>query len=136
VKALLDLALLEPTETGSVRAIACRQQIPAPFLEKLLIEMRQAGLVRSQRGAQGGYQLAKSLQAISLADILKAVGERVEPLADGAEDGQAEDWVMQAVWQQVSLRLQQALEEITLEDLYFDARSWQAAQGNATEFVV
>lgn len=53
IKALLDLAMLGSGQMASVRAIAQRQGIPAPYLEKLLIELRQAGLVCSQRGGPG-----------------------------------------------------------------------------------
>ncbi|MEO0854179.1 MAG: Rrf2 family transcriptional regulator [Cyanobacteria bacterium J06648_11] len=141
VKALLDLAMLGTQQPASVRAIAERQHIPAPYLEKLLIDLRQAGLVRSRRGAHGGYQLARSPREISLAEILEAVGDRIEAqpveIPDDKNPGElAEDWVMQAVWQRIATRLHQALQDITLEDLYFDARSWQAAQTEATEFVV
>lgn len=141
VKALLDLAMSGTQQPASVRAIASRQHIPAPYLEKLLIDLRQAGLVRSRRGAHGGYQLARAPREISLAEILEAVGDRIEaqPVethADTVSDELAEDWVMQAVWQRIATRLHQALQDITLEDLYFDARSWQAAQTEATEFVV
>lgn len=59
IKALLDLSLLPNYGPASVRAIAERQKIPAPYLEKLLIELRRAGLVRSLRGVYGGYQLAR-----------------------------------------------------------------------------
>ncbi len=80
VKALLDLSLQRGMGPTSVNAIAQRQNIPAPYLEKLLIEMRRSGLVESVRGAQGGYQLAKSPAQISLGQILEAVGETIETL--------------------------------------------------------
>jgi hypothetical protein len=60
VKAMLDLSLQPHYGPASVNAIAARQYLPAPYLEKLLIELRRAGLVKSIRGAQCGYQLAKS----------------------------------------------------------------------------
>ncbi len=81
VKALLDLSLQPRGTPVSVKSIALRQDIPAAYLEKLLIEMRRAGLVRSFRGAQGGYQLARSANRISLGQILEAVGETIEPLS-------------------------------------------------------
>ena len=139
LKALLDLALAAGDAPKSVRAIAERQGIPAPYLEKLLIELRHAGLVKSQRGAYGGYRLARSAKAITLADILAAVGERIEPLdlsEEAGSDDRVEDWVTQAVWKRISTRLERVLAEITLEDLYFDARSRQAAQSETTEFMV
>jgi Rrf2 family transcriptional regulator, iron-sulfur cluster assembly transcription factor len=137
VKALLDLAFQPNYGPASVNAIAQRQSLPAPFLEKLLIELRKAGLVYSIRGVQGGYQLAKSPAAISLGDILAAVGETIEPLPkhDRNQD-QAEDWVTFAVWNRLHQKMYDAVYGISLEDLYFDARSWQAAQGSDASFIV
>jgi Rrf2 family transcriptional regulator, iron-sulfur cluster assembly transcription factor len=137
VKALLDLTLQAGYGPASVKAIAQRQDLPAPYLEKLLIEMRRAGLVQSIRGSQGGYQLARSPASISLGQILEAVGESVDPLSRHSPDGaQAEDWVTFTVWNRLHQKLKEALYSISLEDLYFDARSWQAAQGEETSFVV
>jgi Rrf2 family protein len=137
VKALLDLSLQPRYGPASVKAIAQRQDLPAPYLEKLLIEMRRAGLVRSMRGAQGGYQLARSPAQISLGQILEAVGESVEPLPRHTpDDSQAGDWVTFTLWNRLHQKLKEALYTISLEDLYFDARSWQAAQGETTSFVV
>jgi Rrf2 family protein len=137
VKALLDLSLQPSYGPVSVRAIAARQDIPAPYLEKLLIEMRRAGLVESIRGVQGGYKLARSPAQISLGEILEAVGETIEPLPrHHPEQEKAEDWVTFTLWQRLHQKLKEALYSITLADLYYDARSWQAAQGEATSFVV
>ncbi|MCP2731408.1 Rrf2 family transcriptional regulator [Limnofasciculus baicalensis] len=137
VKALLDLSLQPDYGPTSVRAIALRQDLPAPYLEKLLIEMRRADLVYSIRGAQGGYQLARSPAEISLGEILAAVGETIEPLPHHIPDAaQAEDWVTFTIWRRLHEKLKEALYSITLADLYYDARSWQAARGEETSFVV
>ena len=137
VKALLDLSLQRGYGPVSVKVIATRQDIPAPYLEKLLIEMRRAGLVQSIRGSMGGYKLARSPAQISLGQILEAVGETIEPLPHHAPaQSQTEDWVTFTLWQRLHQKLKEALYSITLADLYYDARSWQAAQGEATSFVV
>jgi len=137
VKALLDLTLQPGYGPASVKVIAQRQDLPAPYLEKLLMELRRAGLVRSLRGVQGGYQLAHPPSQISLGQILAAVGESVEPLPKhDRDDSQAEDWVTFALWNRLHQKLKEALYSISLEDLYYDARSWQAVQGDATSFVV
>lgn len=137
VKALLDLALQPHLQPTSVRAIAQRQDLPAPYLEKLLIELRRAGLVESIRGVQGGYRLARPPAQISLGQILEAVGETIDPLAKHIpEADHAEDWVTITLWRQLHQKLREALYGITLEDLYYDARSWQAAQEESTSFVV
>jgi Rrf2 family protein len=137
VKALLDLSLQSNYGPASVKAIAQRQDLPAPYLEKLLMEMRRAGLVISLRGAQGGYQLASPPSQISLGQILEAVGETIEPLNGyNPDQDQAEDWVTFCLWKQLHQKLKEALYSITLADLYYDARSWQAAQGEESSFVV
>ncbi len=148
VKALLDLSLQPAGSRSSVRAIATRQQLPAPYLEKLLIELRRAKIVNSVRGAHGGYYLAQPPSQISLSQILEAVGESVhqttssimgsavESAIGSAQPTQAEDWVTAVLWQRLSQKIKEALSSITLEDLYYDARSWQAAQGEGASFVV
>ena len=137
VKALLDLSLQPGYQPASVKMIAQRQDLPAPYLEKLLIEMRRAGLVQSVRGAKGGYQLAHKPEQISLGEILEAVGENIEPLHNYSPDNKlAEDWVTFCLWQRLHQKLKEALHNITLADLYYDARSWQAAQGEENNFIV
>ncbi|HEY9879024.1 MAG TPA: RrF2 family transcriptional regulator [Leptolyngbyaceae cyanobacterium] len=137
VKALLDLSLQPSRQPTSVNAIAQRQDLPAPYLEKLLIELRRAGIVVSVRGAHGGYRLARPPAQISLGQILEAVGETVEPLPHHQPQiDQTEDWVTYSVWKRLHQKLKEALYSVSLEDLYYDARSWQAAQGEEASFVV
>lgn len=137
VKALLDLSSQPRFEPTSVKSIAKRQELPATYLEKLLIEMRRAGLVQSVRGAQGGYKLAREPAQISLGQILEAVGETIEPLPRHSPDASlAEDWVTFSLWNQLHKKLVLALYSISLEDLYYDVRSWQAALGEETSFII
>ncbi len=137
VKAMLALALQPDNKPASVKAIAQSQNLPAPYLEKLFIELRRAGLVRAVRGRIGGYKLAREASQISLGQILEAVGETVEPLPHHQQDAkQAEDWVAFTLWNHLHQKLKEALYNISLEDLYYDARSWQASQGQETNFIV
>jgi Rrf2 family transcriptional regulator, iron-sulfur cluster assembly transcription factor len=137
VKALLDLSLQPGWGPVSTKAIAKRQGIPAPYLEKLLIEMRRVGLVKSIRGCVGGYQLAREPAQISIGEILEAVGESVANLSYNNDSAvQAEDWVTSSLWRRLNQKLKQALYSITLADLYYDARSWQASLGEEANFIV
>jgi Rrf2 family transcriptional regulator, iron-sulfur cluster assembly transcription factor len=137
VKALLDLSLQPGYGPASVRAIAIRQDIPAPYLEKLLIEMRRAGLVKSIRGSIGGYQLALKPAEISIGQILESVGENMTRLPHQTPTAaHTEDWVTFTLWQRLNQKLKEALYSITLADLYYDARSWQASLGEEASFVV
>jgi Rrf2 family transcriptional regulator, iron-sulfur cluster assembly transcription factor len=139
VKAMLDLSLQPGFGPASVSAIAKRQRLPLPYLEKLLIELRRAGLVKSIRGAHGGYKLAKKPTQISLSDILVAVGESMVaeyPTSSPVDPHLAADWVTLMVWRRLNEKLQAALASISLADLYYDARSWQAAQGEVSNYIV
>jgi Rrf2 family transcriptional regulator, iron-sulfur cluster assembly transcription factor len=134
VKAMLDLVTSSKERSVSVKEIAQRQNIPAHFLEKILIDLRRAELVISTRGAQGGYQLQRSPKDISLGQILEAVGENGQPLASLINKSKAKgievnDSVTFAVWQRLDRAFQSALFAVTLEELHYDAQSWQAAQG-------
>jgi Rrf2 family transcriptional regulator, iron-sulfur cluster assembly transcription factor len=141
VKALLDLSLQPSYGPAPVKAIAQRQDLPAPYLEKLLIEMRRAGLVDSVRGAQGGYQLARKPAQIFIGQILAAVGESITygagpQITLESNIDQAADWVTLSLWRRLHSKMQSALDSISLADLYYDARSWQAAQGEGINYTV
>jgi len=137
VKALLDISLQPDYGPTSVKAIAKRQGLPAPYLEKLMIEMRKAGLVKSVRGLQGGYQLALPPEQISLGQILASVGEANLPFPHlQLQSEQVEDWVTLTLWRHLHEKIIQALESLTLADLYYDARSAQASQDEQVNFIV
>lgn len=137
VKAMLDLAMHADGRPQPIRAIARRQNISQHFLEQILIQLRQAGFVQSVRGVQGGYLLARSAREIHLGDLLRAVGDGIEPLARVAHQAEkAEDWVTLALWNKLSRTVRQALDQMTLEELYFDVRSRQASQGAEGQFIV
>ncbi|MEN9236216.1 MAG: Rrf2 family transcriptional regulator, partial [Gloeomargarita sp. GMQP_bins_69] len=105
LKAMLELTLAASRQPVSVRTIARRQGIPAPFLEKLLLELRRAGLVVAQRGAQGGYRLAQPPETIRVQQILAAVGEPLSTPEFPAH--QPTDWVTRSLWRRLSEQCQQ-----------------------------
>ena len=91
-RALLSLALHRDDGPTSVRDIADRTGLPQPYLEQILLALKGAGLVRSKRGAGGGYVLSRDPSEITLAQIVSAVdgpiqaGDFGEPHTDGACD--------------------------------------------------
>jgi Rrf2 family protein len=101
-------------------AIAAAQGIPQNFLENILTDLRHAGLVKSQRGADGGYRLARPAAEISVADVIRAVDG---PLA--AVRGEAPEDVryagaaapLQDVWIAVRANLRAVVEHVSLADL-------------------
>jgi Rrf2 family protein len=116
-------ALLSLTAAGSARtteALAEDQGLPPRFLGAILADLRRAGLVASQRGAEGGYRLARQPQAITAADVIRALDG---PLAEvrgfrpeaTTYEGSAEH--LQEVWVAVRASLRQVLEQVTLADI-------------------
>src|SRR5438128_12547592 len=73
VRAAVELAATSDEKPVKAERIATAQGIPLNFLENILGELRHAGLVRSHRGAEGGFRLAKEASEISVADVIRAV---------------------------------------------------------------
>ena len=71
LRALIDLGLYSETEAVSIQSIATRQNISVSYLEQLMALLKKAGLVKSIRGAGGGYRLGKPAQEISVGEILR-----------------------------------------------------------------
>jgi len=133
LKALLELAN-EPSQWRSVSDIALAQQLPAPMLEQLVLQLRRAGLVEARRGRWGGYRLGQSPAQIKVSAVLEAVGSSPLSLdADGQEglSAGAEDRVLLALQRRLQRALERELAELSLEELIFDLRSWQETLGNA-----
>ena len=120
--ALRAAAELADAGGGPVKGeqLATRQEIPPKFLENILGDLRQAGLVRSQRGAEGGYWLRRPAADITLAEIVRAVEGplatvRGMPPEDVGYRGPAEQ--LQRVWIAVRRNLRDVLEDVTVADL-------------------
>jgi Rrf2 family protein len=100
--------------------IATAQGIPLNFLENILSELRHAGIVRSQRGAEGGFRLAKPANQIAVADVIRAVegplaSVRGGPPEEAAYGGAAE--ALPRVWIAVRANLRAVVENVTLADI-------------------
>lgn len=119
VRAAVELAG-SPDAPIKGEELARAQDIPLKFLENILSDMRHAGIVRSQRGAVGGYWLAKPAKEVSVADVIRAVdgplatvrGQRPEDISYA---GSAEP--LARVWIAVRASLRGVVEHVTLADL-------------------
>lgn len=121
VRAAAELAAAQPGgRPVKGELLAKAQGIPLNFLENILTELRRAGIVRSRRGAEGGYQLALPAEDVTIADVLRAVEgplaavQGVQP-QDLAYGGAAEH--LPEVWVALRASLRGVLENVTLADL-------------------
>lgn len=124
LKAVFDLALqyMSIRETAAamppvkIADIAKRQKIPQKFLELILAGLKQSGFVDSRRGAEGGYLLARSPEAITIGQVLRAV-ENMKAVSRPAGNDPFSD-----IWQRVDRAISGVLDETSFGDL---ARTWQ-----------
>ena len=120
LRAALELALTEDAKPLKGIRISEAQNIPLKFLENILLELKHAGIVRTQRGAGGGYWLARPPEEVSLAEIIRVVeGPLANVRGEGPESveytGAAQP--LREVWIAVRANLRAVLEAVTLADL-------------------
>ena len=119
VTAMLDLALRHDKGSVTLADIARRQNISLSYLEQLFAKLRRSGLVDSVRGPGGGYNLAMPPSQISVAQIIVAINENIDATRCGGERNCQEDGpcLTHQLWEDLSQRIYQFLNEITLADL-------------------
>ncbi len=136
-RAMLDVALHPPEVPRSTKEIADQQELSVKYLESLLATLRQAGLLRSVRGAAGGHLLAREPRQITLWEIFEAL-EGTEPLVPCTAEPDAcprvNACVTREVWSEVQAACHQVLESITLQDLVERAKARQ--QTNAGMYYI
>ncbi len=99
-------------EPLTAQTIAERRAVPEKYLVHILLQLKRAGLVRSVRGAQGGYLLAKSPEDITLLDVVTAVdGPILEPLPVDGEGSQE----LSHAWKSVRKGVESVLSKVTLQ---------------------
>jgi Rrf2 family protein len=129
LRACLELAASPPGPVKGER-VATAQSIPVKFLENILLDLRQAGIVSSRRGAEGGYWLARPAAEISVADVIRAVEGPIASVRGERPDGLAYDGVAaprKDVWLDLRTAMRGVLEETSLADLVARSASPPAA---------
>ena len=127
LRALIDLAVHSEREPVSISSISARQNLSERYLEQLMGKLKRAGMVKSVRGAQGGYQLAKEKKEISVGDILRALEGSLEAVeCPGLKEEQgceeADFCVTKYVWKRINDSITSAVDEITLEQLVTESK--------------
>src|ERR1700716_1620221 len=120
VRAVVELAAGSQDTPRKVDEVAQAQGIPVSFLENILTQLRSSGIVRSQRGPEGGYWLAPPAGGANLANVIRAVeGPLVGVRGQRPEEieyvGSAES--LQQVWIALRANLRKVLENVTVADV-------------------
>lgn len=120
IKAMLDLSMYHSQGLVSIQEIASRQSIPQRYLEQVLLQLKRAGLLRSKRGAAGGYHLTKSPDDVTVGEVLRAVEgttapfEPARPARRSATD-HANDLL--ELWEDLSKAVSQVIDRLTFGEL-------------------
>lgn len=119
LRAIFDLSLQKPGDPIRIADIAKRWKIPQKFLELILSGLKQGGFVESRRGAEGGYMLARSPDAITVGEVLRFV--------DGSQAGRRSsrrvaDGPFSEMWCAVDGAVSAIVDHTTFTEL---ARAWQ-----------
>ena len=125
VRLMLDLASNDSGEPIRLKDVARRQSISEKYLEQIISVLNKAGFVRSVRGPQGGYSLAKEPAQYTVGQILRLTEGSLSPVEcteeNGAPCAREDSCATHILWQKLDDAINQVVDNITLEDLL----SWQ-----------
>ncbi|ADL42178.1 transcriptional regulator, BadM/Rrf2 family [Caldicellulosiruptor obsidiansis OB47] len=131
VRAMFDLALHYDEGLVSLKSIAERQEISEHYLEQLIAALKKAGLVKSIRGAQGGYMLSREPSKITIGEILRALEGSLSPSEciddiEKVDCPRAEFCVTRKVWEKVKEAIENVVDSVTLQNLVDDYKKMTA----------
>jgi len=127
VTAMIDLAMREDDKPVTLADISERQKISLSYLEQLFGKLRRRALVSSVRGPGGGYQMARKLEEISVADIIRAVDEPIDATQCGGRENCKDDGkcLTHDLWASLNERIFDYLNSVTLAQLVVNAQASQ-----------
>jgi len=134
LKAMFDLARHYGTGPVPLKSIAQRQNLSGQYLEQLITMLKKAGLVKSVRGAQGGYMLARGPAEIKVGDVIRALEGPLAPVdcvneIDPKECDQADFCITRIVWEKIRNSVALVMDSITLADLNTEAQKRENEAG-------
>ena len=122
VMAMADLALFKDKGPISLTDISLRQNISLAYLEQIFIKLKQENLVKSVRGAKGGYVLEHPPEEIKISNIISAVDEEVKMLSCNKEskkgcNNKSSKCITHNLWDQLDQHINNFFEKVKLQDL-------------------
>lgn len=127
LRLMLDLALNENDQFVTIKSIAERQEISGKYLEQIISVLSRAGFVKSVRGAQGGYKLAKPAEDYTVGAILRLIEGSLAPVAcmddDPNQCPRCDRCATLSVWKKIDKAVSDVVDNITLADLVLEQRA-------------
>lgn len=122
VKAMVDLAINYGKEPISIKAISQRQRVSEYYLEQLFSPLRKSGLIKSIRGAQGGYVLNRDPKDIKVSEIMFILEGPIEisDCVDGSSCNNIDCCATRLLWEKIKHSIDSVMESVTLQDIVDD----------------
>lgn len=121
LRLMLDLAVHDAGSAIPLKEVAARQDISVKYLEQIVTQLSRGGLVRSARGAVGGYFLTRRPEEYTVGEILRQMEGSLAPVhctdPNSAPCDRAGQCVTMEVWQKIEQAVAEVVDHITLEDL-------------------
>lgn len=130
LRAFIDLAVCGESEPVSLTCIAQRQDISVSYLEQLMAKLKKAGLVRSVRGVNGGYSIARPADEISVGDVLRALEGDLVPVECAGIDNDSSTYcssssqcVSKIVWKRINDSINDTVDSIYIGELVRESKT-------------
>lgn len=121
LRVIIDLATTDTNKYTSIKTISERQKISEKYLEQIISALNKNGLVKSTRGAQGGYRLTKSPEEYTVGMILRSIEGSLAPVScledDENQCPRCNDCVTLYVWEKIYEAVNEVVDKITIQDL-------------------
>ena len=130
LKAMFDLAIHDGKGPIPLKSIAERQRVSEHYLEQLIAELRRSGLVKSVRGAQGGYMLSRKPSGITVGEVIRVLEGPLGPSDCVLEDepvlcDKANHCIAKIVWEKIQTGISDVIDSITLQDMIDDYKKME-----------
>ena len=130
LRLMLDLAVHNTGELVKIKDISARENISEKYLEQIISSLKKAGYVKSLRGAQGGYMLAREPETYTVGTILRLTEGGMKPVAcledEPNQCSRAGECVTLRLWKMLDEAIEGVLDKVTLQDL----KDWYEEMGN------
>lgn len=130
LRLMLDLAVHNTGELVKIKDISARENISEKYLEQIISSLKKAGYVKSLRGAQGGYMLAREPETYTVGTILRLTEGNMKPVAcledEPNQCSRAGECVTLRLWKMLDEAIEGVLDKVTLQDL----KDWYEEMGN------
>jgi len=114
-KALLELSLHWPNkEPMQIGDIARKQKIPQRYLTQILIQLKRLGFVKSLQGKEGGYNLDRPPESITLGEVMRAIGGPLVPLASSVKQ---EKSLFFDIWKEAEQAIARVMDKVTFREI-------------------